>query len=273
MEVTLAVAIAIAAVWSVDRMRTIGSAALTGLSLAALVLTRFSFLPIALGLAGLVAWRARAAHALTVAAVGIAAIAPWLVFSRAASGTLLPPRIGENLFVSTNEWAEPLVPRVNVDVLMELTEALVERELGPSPSPRARDRLLRDRAIAYAAAHPAKAIALKLKNLVWALQPRLLPFTERRGSAEIVDGTLVIPPQAPRPAAFELAAGGFQAALLVGAAAGLWKRRYHLAGADASLLLVAGSVLAVNVVFFPTSRLLAPMTVVLMFYTAVSLER
>ena len=130
--------------------------------------------------------------------------------------------------------------------------------------------MLLDEALGYARAHPWDTIVLKLRNAVYALQPRLLPFAERRGSAEIVDGTLGIPAQTPRPLALELAAGAFQALLLAGGAAGLWKRRYHLGGADAVLVLVAGSILAVNVAFFPTSRLLAPMTFVLMFYTAVA---
>src|SRR5262249_35140119 len=116
--------------------------------------------------------------------------------------------------------------------------------------------------------HPWDALLLKARNAAYCALPRLLPYTERRGSADIVDGVLVVPAQAARPLAFELAAGGFQAVLLAGAAAGLWKRRYHLAGADAVLLLIAGSIIAVNVVFFPTTRLLAPMTFVLMFYTA-----
>src|SRR5262249_5224239 len=49
MEVTVATALAIAAVWSTDRARTAGGAAVAGLVFAALVLTRFSFLPIAAG--------------------------------------------------------------------------------------------------------------------------------------------------------------------------------------------------------------------------------
>lgn len=184
---------------------------------------------------------------------------------------MLPPRIGENLFVSTSAWAEHLVPRTNVDVLLPLTEEMVRRRLGPSYSPAERDRLLLREAVAYVDAHPARAIDLKLKNLACVFLPRLLPFTERRGSAELVDGTLRVPPQEARPLPFELLAGGFQLLLLAGGGAGVWKRRYHLASADASLLLVAVSVAAVNVVFFPTSRLLAPMTFVPMFYTAVAL--
>lgn len=270
MEVTVATALAIAAVWSTDRARTAGGAAVAGLVFAALVLTRFSFLPIAAGGIVIVARRAGVTRAAVAAGVTAAALTPWLSFSRANGGTLLPPRVGENLFVSTSEWAGGLVPRVNVDVLLPLAEDLVRRELGPSYSLADRDRLLRDRALAYVAAHPFRTLALKLKNLACVVQPRLLPFTERRGSAELVNGALHIPPQASRPPAFEIAAGAFQALILAGGAAGLWKRRYHLAGIDATLILVAASIAAINVAFYPTSRLLAPMTFVLMFYTAVA---
>jgi hypothetical protein len=45
------------------------------------------------------------------------------------------------------------------------------------------------------------------------------------------------------------------------------RRRLH---DDAFLLTVAGSVIAVNAIFFPTSRLLAPMTFVWMFYAGIT---
>lgn len=270
MEVTVATALAIVAAWAVDRVGGGRNAVIAGLTLAALLLTRFSFLPVGAGAIAIVAWRGGRTRALTASIVATAAIAPWLVFSRAASGMLLPPRIGENLFVSTSTWAEHIVPRTNVDVLLPLTEEMVRRKLGPSYSPAERDRLLWREALAYVGQHPIRAVALKLKNLACVFLPRLLPFTERRGSAELVDGRLRIPPQAPRPLSFELAADGFQLLLVAGGAAGMWVRRYHLASADASLMLVAVSVVAVNVVFFPTSRLLAPMTFVPMFYTGVA---
>ena len=270
MEVTVATAIAVVAAWAVDRVGSVNEAVLAGVALALLVLTRFSFLPVAVGAVAIVAARAGRAPALALSIVAAVSIAPWLAFSYTAAGSLLPPRIGENLFVSTSTWAEHIVPRTNVDVLLPLTEDLVQRTLGPSYSPADRDRLLLRQALAYVEAHPARAFALKLKNLGCVFLPRLLPFTERRGSAELIDGTIRLQPQASRPLPFELAGGGFQLLLVIGGTAGMWKRRYHLASADASLLLVALSVVAVNVAFFPTSRLLAPMTFVPMFYTAVA---
>ena len=131
----------------------------------------------------------------------------------------------------------------------------------------------RDEALADAGGHPWEPVVVKLRNAASCLAPRLLPLSERRGSAGIVVGAIRLPRQAPRPLLVEIAAGAFQALLLVGGVAGVWKRRYHLGGTDAVLVLIAASIVAVNVAFFPTSRLLAPMTFVLMFYTAVFVGR
>jgi hypothetical protein len=122
----------------------------------------------------------------------------------------------------------------------------------------------------FVRAHPVRVLRMKLANVAYALQPRLLPFSHRSGQATVVGGRLEAPPQTPRPWPFEAAAAAFQSVLVAGGAAGLWLRRAHLLRDDAFLMVVALSVLAVNVAFFPTSRLLAPMTFVLMFYTAVA---
>jgi uncharacterized membrane protein YccC len=54
--------------------------------------------------------------------------------------------------------------------------------------------------------------------------------------------------------------------------AGLVLRRGRWKLGDAYLLVVAASVVLVCTVFFPTSRLLAPMAFVLMVYTAVAVD-
>lgn len=264
MEVTVAAALLIAAARAFGDAGTNARAAACGLLLAAIVLTRFSFAPVAAGGLWLIWRRWGMRRAALAAAVLAASVGPWMAYSRATDGSPWPARVGENLFVSTNEWTRAIVPAMNVDLLVPLATDLVRAE--PDP-----DRALTRRAIDYARRHPMTVVALKLRNVAYALQPRLVPFTERAGSASIVDGVLVVPEQRRRPVAYELIAASFQTVLLAGTAAGLWKRRGRL-GDDAFLLIVLASIVAVEVIFFPTSRLLAPATFVLMFYTGAAFE-
>lgn len=264
MEVTLATSLLI---FTARRMRDVGTAARAasaGLLLGAIVLTRFSFLPVSVGGLALL-WRRRRVNAAIATAVMIVCVVPWMAYSRAIDGAIWPSRVGENLYVSTSDWARAVVPTTNVDVLVPLTTDLVRDEAEP-------DRALVRRAIGYARRHPMEVVALKLTNLAYIMQPRLLPFTERTGSASIVDGKLIVPDQRPRPFVYEAIAAAFQTVLLVGAAAGLWKRRGQLEP-DAFLLIVLGGVITVSVLFYPTSRLLAPASFVLMVYTARNVAR
>jgi hypothetical protein len=276
-EVTLATTLAIVAVWSADAVAGPrggrGVAVCAGGVCGLLLLTRFSFMPFVAGALVTIAGRGHTGRAAIATAALLVVIVPWMRFTDVRGGMPLPPRIGANLFVSTGAWTAGLVPRVNLDVLSPLTDELVSSGIGADASWRDRDRFLLDRALAYVRAHPWDAAVLKLRNLAAVLQPRLVPFTELRGRAVLDHGIVRIPPQPARPLAFEIVAAGYQTLLLGGGAVGLWKRRADLAGADALLILLALSVIAVNVAFFPTSRLLAPMTFVAMFYTAVAIVR
>jgi len=265
MEVTLATSLLIFAAW---RMRDVGTgarAASAGLLLAAIVLIRFSFLPISVGGLALIWRRGADLRAAIATAVMIVCLVPWMAYSRATDGAIWPSRVGENLYVSTSDWARGVVPTTNVDVLVPVTTDLVRGEADP-------DRALVRRTIGYARRHPMEVVALKLRNLAYLAQPRLLPFTERIGSASIVDGKLVVPDQRPRPFFYEAIAAVFQTILLAGAAGGLWKRRRQFEH-DAFLLIVLGGIVGVSVLFYPTSRLLAPASFVLMFYTARNFAR
>jgi hypothetical protein len=274
MEVTLATSLLVLASWRIDKVRSLGEASAAGMLLGAAVLTRFSFVPIAAGGLWVIHRRGGPACSSLAAALALACVLPWMVYSNAAGGAALPARIGENLFVSTNEWGTAVAPRVNVDVLASIADDVARERLarqGITEYGRAeRDRALLGYVRDFVLAHPFRTVMLKLRNLAYAVQPRLLPFTERAGTATIADGRLVIPPQQSRSQAYEWIAGVFQAILLAGGAAGIWRRRAAPAG-DAFLLVVLASVIAVNAIFFPTSRLLAPMTFVLAFYAAAAL--
>jgi len=275
MEVTPAVVLLLACAVRLRAIATSGQAVTAGVLLGAVVLTRFSFLPIAAGGIVLALRRGGPGRGAWTAAACAAVVVPWMIYSRQVSGAALPGRIGENLYESTSEWAESIgVPRTNVDVMLPALDAAARAELArrgdADPTRVEVDRVMGRWALDYARTHPFRVLRMKMANVFYALQPRLLPFTHRRGEAVVVHGRLELPSQSPRPWAFEAAAAGFQCVLLAGTAAGVRIRRSHLLREDAFLAVVAMSVLMVNVVFFPTSRLLAPMTFVLMFYTAVA---
>lgn len=277
MEVTPAIVLLIAAAWCLAPLPPEGGRSLlSGFLLGALVLTRFSFLPIAIGGVLILLRRSGVKSAVVASGAACALLVPWMAYSRAVSGMALPPRIGENLFVSTSALARPIVPTLNVDLLLPLVDELVLAEMARRGIADfgldEQDRLLLQWTKDFVRAHPVETVAMKMKNLAFIFQPRLLPFSEMVGRATLIEGRLEIPPQRPRPVVFEIAAGAFQAFLLAGGIAGLVIRRRSWRD-DAFLLIVAGSVVGVNAIFFPTSRLLAPMTFVWMFYAAVASSR
>jgi len=276
--VTLAIVLLIAVAARLRAVRSAPAAIAAGLLLGAVALTRFSFLPVAAAGVAIVALRGGAVRAAWAVVACAALIVPWMAYSRSVSGAALPGRMGENFFESTSEWAESIgIPRTNVDVLIAQLDRSAREELrrrgNADPTRVQRDAVMGEWAWDYVRAHPWRVLRMKLRNVGYVLQPRLLPFTERRGNAVLADGRLELPPQGRRPWPFEAVAAVFQGVLLAGAAVGLWRRRARLLHEDAFLIAAAASIVAVSVLFFPTSRLLAPMTFVLMFYAAACFSR
>lgn len=76
MEVTLATALLVIAAWHIDRTRTAGDAAIAGTLLGAAVLTRFSYVPIALGGVWVIYRRAGVNRSPVAGALALASVAP-----------------------------------------------------------------------------------------------------------------------------------------------------------------------------------------------------
>ena len=111
---------------------------------------------------------------------------------------------------------------------------------------------------------------LKLKNAAWAFAPVLLPRNAKSPytHAAMIDGRMELTGLAWRPLGWELAHAAFRTLVLIAAVIGLRRRR---AIDDRWLLVVLGAELAVHVAFFPTTRLLAPFTAMLMVYAGYGL--
>jgi hypothetical protein len=272
-EITLCTTLLAGAAWVYARRDSPRTSVLAGLLLAAATLTRFSLLPVAAGGLALLLWRRRWRQAV---AYGVAVALPvggWMLRTYTLNGALLPTRVGINLFVSTNEYASQVVPLHNVDLLVPWAyESLPEEAVAAGTSELERQRAVDDalaaRAIAYIRRHPAETIGLKLKNLAWSLAPVLLPLDRkpRGATATIEDGTVRISGLEPRRLAEHAIYSASRTVLLGGALIGLFLRRGRWHHGDGLLLVIAASVIAVQTLFFPTSRLLAPMAFVLIVY-------
>jgi hypothetical protein len=256
--------------WTLERCTAVRSlrGALTAGTLVGLVLlTRTALLPATAGLLLILA-RRHGRLALAAAVAAAALVLPWALRSQSLNGSALPTRVGENLYVSTSQYAVGVVPRYDADLLIRFAQFRIEERLRSSGTGRdeaAADRILIEAALAFARTHPGQTVALKLSNLGWAFVPVLLPRNAKNPytHAAMADGRMQITGMVRRPLAWDLGYAVFRAVVLFAAVLGLTRRRGL---DDAWLLVVIGAELAVLVLFFPTTRLLAQLAAMQMLY-------
>ena len=229
--------------------------ALVGALLGALVFTRASLGPVVVVAVGLLARRRGWRAALVAGATTALVIAPWLIRNYRLDGSLLPSRVGENLFASTSPFAVGFLPEHDVDLLMPFVFQIVDRELAQVPPPElhaATERLLRARAVEFARSNPAETLALKTRNVCYLFWPGLLPVEAKSDdtSAVLEDSRVRIVGAQPRPRSWEWLHLSVRSVLLACALVGLVVRRRRWRE-DAILLAVILTVAVVHVVFFP----------------------
>ena len=134
------------------------------------------------------------------------------------------------------------------------------------------DRLLLREAAAFALAHPGQAALLKLQNAAWIFAPVMLPRNAKSPNthAALVNGRVELTGLVWRPRVWELIHATFRTLVLVAAVTGFFHRRSL---DDHWLLAVLAAEFTVYTVFFPTTRLLAPFSAVLMVYAGYGLAR
>ena len=276
-ELPLLVTTLAAALWSFHRRPTLGSAAWSGVIFGTLMLVRPALAPLWLIAVLAAGWTRPAAWTAVFTICGALVFAPWVIRSQGIDGSVVPTRIGENLFVSTNELSLDIPVTVDVDLLVpfadEIRTAALARE---NPPPHLRERVadaaLVDYVIAFARAHPWTTLRLKLRALAYVFAPVIIP-SHARTDAVYVD-TRARPPRLvnaqPRHWFEHVAHSTASGVVLIAGAVGLFLRRRQL---RTELLLPATILVhaATYAVFFPTTRLVSPMSVVLMTYAGVAL--
>ena len=266
----------LAATWQFVRIACWRRAVACGAVFGLVLLTRASLLPIAICAAAIL-WvrgqrREMAAFVLSTAAI----VGPWTVRCFSVDGSVLPTRIGENLLVSAVPQADGFVPRYDVDLLLPLASQAVERQLPDAAvkSGGATDSMYLSLAFSRVRDDPWQIAKLKATNFAYAFVPRLLPVHPKdpRTRAVVLGGHVVVQNMARRPWSWEALHAIAATVLRVAALAGIvlrWRRRRS----EALLLAVPASVILVHTIFFPTTRLLAPMLFALMFYAGCAIDR
>jgi hypothetical protein len=276
LEITLCATLAIAATLCLSRMARVRDAARGGILLALLVLTRASFAPLPLAAAIWLVWVGRVRLAAVLAITTLLILAPWVLRSIRVDGSPIPSRVGENLYLSTSAYAT-ILPVHDIDMLVplalaEVADAVPSAGLTPALAQRASDDAMLARAASFMHEHPAQVLWLKARNALYLFTPQLLPrYAKSAGAFAVVQSDVVrVFNERSRPWIQDVSHAVAQAAIVLLSAIGLGRR--GLRSADVPLLLMLGTGAAVCIAFFPTTRLIAPVMFVPMFYAAIGLD-
>jgi hypothetical protein len=241
------------------------------------VLTRATVLPVAAASVLLMYRRGGWRSGLTAAAIVTAFVAPFIVRTHLLEGAWAPTRQGENLYVGNNAYAAQMIPRYDLDLLPPVGEARVRERLGVGPdapiAPAVLDRELSREAWDYLKADPWRAVKAKAMNVLYFFDPRIVPLeglSEETTFTVTPQGRVVIENARERPGWQSAAHSVLYSLILITAIAGA--RRRHAAGRttdlDAVLLISMASLTIVSAVYFPTTRMRAPLDPMLMAYAA-----
>ena len=271
LEVTFVSTLLLAAWLSWAERRWVRCAGWLGL----VTLARFMMLPIGLlAIAAIVTWAPRR-QALGALLVFACLVGPWMARTYRMDGTLLPSRNGEDLYVGNNPYGFAMIPRDDLDLLVEPAHRAIELDAGRRLSPAELNREYTTRAVAFMTSNGWRTLGAKIANVYYLFQPRLVPYQPAGPETAITflpDGRYRVerPRQrsAPQELAHAIAYGGVLAAGLVG----LFRRR-RLWREDALILLSILVVTAVASVYFPTTRIRAPLDPALMAYAACAISR
>lgn len=123
--------------------------------------------------------------------------------------------------------------------------------------------------------NPMRTLRLKVLNVWYFLHPRLVPFYRFDENTRVVretGGGLRIEGANSRPVHVEAVHAMVSSLILLTALAGMYHSRNKIR-TDAILYALLLGFVAVSVVYYPTTRLRAPIEFVFMFFSACALAR
>ena len=249
-----------------------------GLAFGLVLLMRMAALPLFFLAALFLLLKRRFLRALLFIMPALILVTPYLIRNYALGGSVFPSRGGLNLFEGNCGHTDKVLPAYCIDLLNPYAHELLKRER-PDLSlqdERAVDRFYTEKAIEFARANPLRFLKLKLLNLVYFFHPRIVPFYPMRSGARLEfteEGKARAEGLRPRPKLHEAIHSATYGFIFFTAIFGLYFRRRELFKQDAVLQFITLGFVLVYSLYFPSTRLRAPMDFVLMFYSAVALNR
>lgn len=260
-----------------NQNKTLKSAVFCGFFFGLTFLTRSMILP-CLGLC-LLAFLLQKKIKVFLAAslVFLAVVLPWAARSYSVDGTLIPPRGGWNFLQGNCPYSDKIIPAYNPDLLDAYVSRLLEKERpdlanGPEGQTLGRDvdQFFAAKAFEFIKENPWRFLRLKILNVFYLYHPRIVPFYSMDRQTKIlftgpetfeVDG---IPERGSLKEAAHFVFYGF---LLAAGVWGIWTRRKEWRQ-DLFFYFLALNFTVVYALYWPATRLRAPMDFIFMFFGA-----
>ncbi len=275
MEISLLSMLLLAILVTFDRIgraQGLAPAAVCGLLFGLAILTRAMVAPLWIAAIVILTLRRQIPSALIVAATTLALLAPFAARNYRLDGSLLPTRSGENLFVGNNEYADRFIPTYDLDLLPDYAVQVAKSRLGVPPdahvSPRELDRALTSAALTFMREHPWRTLRLKLLNVLYFFDVRLVPLEPMGDETTVTlgaNGSVAVLNPRRRSTAASLAHSVVYGVILIGAMVGFYLR-CHQWRRDLLLLASLAVFAGVASIYFPTTRMRAPVDPILMLY-------
>jgi hypothetical protein len=228
----------------------------------------------------LIARSRRAALAMTVAAAAV--VVPYMIRNYAVGRTAFPTRSGLNLFVGNSRYSAALIPKYDPDLLIDHAWQLVVRErpdLDPnalsSTEQREADTILTRLAWRTISENPMRTLRSKVNNVFYFFSPTLVPYEIRGPDTELVvdaSGGAHVENSRRRSTLEYIVFSVSYSSVLLPALAGLYLRRRLLASRDLIILCIVATSVAVHALYFPATRYQAPISFVILFYSAAAID-
>lgn len=210
----------------------------------------------------------------------LAVVLPWALRSYSVDGTIVPPRSGWNFLQGNCAYSDKVIPAYNPDLLDAYVSQLLEKERpdlseGPDRETLGRDvdRFFTAKAFEFIKENPWRFLKLKILNVFYLYHPRIVPFHSMDRQTKIHftgPETFEIEGIPERGAAREFAHFIFYGFLLLSGIAGIWMRRRQWRK-DLFFYFLALNFTLVYALYWPATRLRAPMDFIFMFFSAYAL--